>query len=143
MRLVLDSNEFIFALGIPSWAACRSLLERLIDSAPTHRVYIPRTVVQEVLHHLVPEASHEFFRIMQVLGQIDEDFVVPFELGSKYELRELKPADAFIAAYVEWVGAEVLITENRHFLTRHADLPFRVITAQAFLAFLGHRPQQP
>lgn len=60
---------------------------------------------------------------------IDEDAFVPFELGAKYEWKGLKPADAFIAAYVEWVGAEVLISENRHFLHRHADLPFRVMSA--------------
>jgi hypothetical protein len=143
LRLVLDSNEFIFALGVPSKATCRKLLERLVDVAPLQSVWIPRTVAREVIRHLAPAASREFFRIMQLLGQVDEDAIVPFELGSKYEVWGLKPADAFIAAYVEWVGAEVLVTENRHFLTRHADLPFRVRTAEAFLAQWTVHPHQP
>lgn len=134
LLLVLDSNEFIFGLGAFPQPACQTLLRRLIDWAPKHTVRIPRTIVYEVLRHVIPEASREFFRIAQVLGQIDEDTVVPFELGSKYELQGLKPADAFIAAYTEWVGADALITENRHFLTRHGGLSFRVTTARAFLA---------
>lgn len=142
LRIVLDSNEFIFALGVPSRDSCCVLLAHLIDTAPLHDVRIPRTVVQEVLRHLATEASHGFFRIMRLLGQIDEDTVVPFEFGNKYELRGFKPADAFIAAYVEWVGAQVLITENRHFLTRQDDLAFQVLTAQAFLDHWANRPSQ-
>jgi hypothetical protein len=42
-------------------------------------------------------------------------------------------ADAFIAAYTEWVGADVLVIENRHFLNHHPDLPFKVLTAQECL----------
>ena len=67
---------------------------------------------------------------------MDEDFVVPFELGVRYETRGLKAADAFIAAYTEWAGAEFLVTENRHFLTRRSDLPFKVLTAEQTLKIL-------
>lgn len=133
MLLVLDSNEFLFALGLFPKPACQRLIKQLIQRRPRDTVRIPRTVVREVLRHLAPAGAREFFRIMDALGQIDENYVVPFELGNRYELLGLKPADAFIAAYAEWVGAEALISENRHFLTRHADLPFRVLTAQAFL----------
>ena len=140
LLLVLDSNEFIFALGLFPQPSCRTLIEHLIDAAPRDQVRVPRTIIQEVLRHLTPEASREFFRVIQALGRIDEDAVVPFELGSKYEWQGLKPADAFIAAYAEWVGAETLITENRHFLTRHAHLPFRVMTAHAFLSHHKHPP---
>lgn len=50
-----------------------------------------------------------------------------------YEAKGLKPAGAFIAAYAEWVGADVLVTENRHFLNHHPDLPFKVLTAEKCL----------
>ena len=141
LLLVLDSNEFIFGLGLFPQQASQVLLECLIGWVPTHPVRVPRTIVQEVLRHLTPEASREFFQIMEALGQIDEDSVVPFELGNKYELRGLKPADAFIAAYAEWIGADALITENRHFLTRHSDLPFHVMTAHSFLEFCAKHPR--
>jgi hypothetical protein len=45
------------------------------------------------------------------LTTIDEDIVVPFEIAFKYEAKGLKPADALIAAYTEWVGADALVTE--------------------------------
>ena len=124
------------ALGLSQKVSCARLLDQLIEHTPRHTLRIPRTIVQEVLRHLSPEGSREFFKVISALGQIDEDAVVPFELGSKYELRGFKPADAFIAAYAEWVGADALITENRHFLTRRDDLPFRVIRAEAFLSHL-------
>ena len=90
-------------------------------------------IVEEVRRNVTPEAFREFLSIVRELTTIDEDLVVPFELGTKYEQAGLKPADAFIAGYAEWVGSDALITENRHFLTRHPDLPFRVLTAEAFL----------
>jgi hypothetical protein len=48
----------------------------------------------------------------------------------------LKPADAMIAAYTEWVGATVLVSENRHFLSRQTHLPFKVLTAEKTLKLL-------
>ena len=73
---------------------------------------------------------------IQDLVSVDEDFVVSFELGSKYEALGLKPADAFIAAYTEWTGADTLVTENRHFLTRRTDLPFQVLRAEQCVKLL-------
>jgi hypothetical protein len=63
-------------------------------------------------------------------------FIVPFELGAKYESTGLKSADAFIAAYTEWVGADVVVTENRHLVTRRIDLPFRILQAEECLRLL-------
>jgi hypothetical protein len=50
---------------------------------------------------LTPETFREFTGFISSLTTIDEDFIVPFELGAKYESKGLKPPDAFIAAYVE------------------------------------------
>lgn len=136
MLLVLDSNEYLFALGVSPKAACQQLMDVLIDTYPTHRFRVPRLIMEEVSRHLPPEVFHEFMSTLQDLVSIDEDFVVPFELGSKYEALGLKPADAFIAAYTEWVGADALITENRHFLSRRTDLSFQVLRAEQILKLL-------
>ena len=74
--------------------------------------------------------------LINSLTKIDEDVEVQFELGAKYELLGLKPQDAFIGAYAEWVGADALVTENRHFLSRREDLPFKVVNAQHCLKML-------
>jgi len=102
-------------------------------------LYIPRifrSIVREVSHNLFPEDFQKFIKFINTVTKIDEDFLIPFELGAKYEAKGLKPADALIAAYTEWVGADVLVTENRHFLSRHRNLPFKVLTAKDCLKFI-------
>ncbi|MBU0878712.1 MAG: hypothetical protein KKD55_03765 [Candidatus Omnitrophica bacterium] len=136
MRLVLDTNEFIGALDVVKNPASEILLNRLIESFPKHTVYIPRTIINEVRRNLTPSIFVEFIQIIPSIATIDEDIVVPFEIGIKYEFMGLKPADAFIAAYSEWIKADALITENRHFLSRKANLPFKILTAENCLKIL-------
>jgi len=100
LLLVLDSNEYIFAFGILKKPACGALLDQLLDTFPTHSIRIPRLIIEEVGRHLTPEEFREFMGFVTNLTTIDEDFVVPFELGARYELQGLKPADAFIAVKI-------------------------------------------
>lgn len=134
MLLVLDSNEYIFAFGAAKQQPSVRLLDWLVSQRTTHTLRIPRLIVEEIRRNLSPEAFGDVLALIQLLTVIDEDFLVPFELGVTYERQGFKPADAFIAAYTEWAGANVLISENRHFLARHTSLPFRVVTAHTFLA---------
>ena len=137
MRLVLDANEYIFGLGIFKKESCESLLKFLIEEAfPSHVICICRTIVEEVRTNLTLQEFHNFVKVVNSLTTIDEDFLISFELGAKYEVKGLKPADALIAAYTEWTGADVLVTENRHFLSRQIDLPFKVLTAHDTLKFI-------
>lgn len=92
--------------------------------------------MEEVRRNLVHDIYREFFEFISELTVIDEDFLVPFELGARYEMKGLKEADAFIAAYAEWTGADALVTENRHFLNKHPDLPFKVLTAEKCLRLM-------
>ncbi|MBI5181586.1 MAG: type II toxin-antitoxin system VapC family toxin [Nitrospirae bacterium] len=136
MLLVLDSNEYIFAFGILKKPFSIRLIDIILDTFPTYSIRIPRLIVEEVGRHLTPEEFREFIEFITNLTTIDEDFVVPFELGAKYELDGLKPADAFIAAYTEWTGADILVTENRHFLRHHSSLPFKILNAEECLRFI-------
>ncbi|MDP3722369.1 MAG: hypothetical protein Q8R91_02595 [Candidatus Omnitrophota bacterium] len=101
---------------------------------------ICRTIVEEVRDNLTTQEFREFIGLLNSVTSIDEDFFVPFELGSKYEWKGLKPADAFIAAYTEWVGAALLVSENRHFLSRRSDLPFKVLSAEQCLTRISLTP---
>ena len=136
LRLVLDSNEYIFGFGAFKKAVCESLLNFLKDTSPLHSICVPRLIIEEVRRNIVPVEFKEFVAFIESLADIDEDFVVPFELGSKYEFLELKPGDAFIAAYAEWVGSDILVSENRHFLTRHSNLPFKILNAETCLKLM-------
>ena len=136
MRLVLDANEYIFSLGLFKKETCESLLKLLIETFPSHSICICRTIAEEVRANLTLQEFQNFIKLIGAFAPIDEDFLVPFELGAKYEAKGLKPADALIAAYTEWTGADALITENRHFLSRQGNLPFKILMAERCLKFL-------
>ncbi len=136
MQLVLDANEYIFALGFARKESCESLLKYLIENISLHPICICRTIVEEIRANLTTKDFHNFVKFINICTTIDEDFLIPFEIGARYEKKGLKDADALIAAYTEWVGADVLVTENRHFLTRQRGLPFKVLTAEKYLKLI-------
>jgi len=141
LLLVLDSNEYLFAFGAAKQPASVQLVEWLTTHHQTHQIRIPRLIVEEIRRNVSAEVFREVLEVIQLFTTTDEDILVPFEFGVKYERHGLKPADAFIAAYTEWVGAHVLIREHRHFLTRQVDLPFQVVRAQNFLDHHMLRPR--
>lgn len=136
MEFVLDANIYIFAFGIAKHEICKSFLKTVTEQGTIHSVRICRTIVEEVSNNLTRQEFREFISFINDITDIDEDFLIPFDIGSKYEWRGLKPADALIAAYCEWTGADMLVTENRHFLSRHADLPFKVLTSEKCLKLI-------
>ena len=129
MRLVLDTNEYVAALGWVKNPASELLLTKLIKSPSEYVLLIPRAIVNEARRNLPPILFTQFIKIIQAVSSIDEDNQVPFETGAKYESLGLKSADAFIAGYCEWASADILVSENRHFLSRKSNLPFRVLNA--------------
>ena len=138
MLVILDSNEYIFSLGSIRKASCERLIDEVSQRTKDITVRITRLIIDEVRNNLTPEAFKEFMILISKLTAIDEEFLVPFELGAKYETKGFKSADAFIAAYTEWVGADALVSENRHFLLHHPRLPFKVLTAQNCLNLIKH-----
>jgi len=136
LLFVIDSNVYIFGFGFVKVPPCSNLILTIIEKYNLHTLRISRRIVEEVRSHLSPEDFAKFIKVINILSKIDEDFVVPFEIAVKYEAKGFKPADAFIAAYTEWVGADALVTENRHFLSLHSNLPFKVVTAEKCLKLI-------
>jgi len=116
LLLILDSNEYLFAFGFAKKPASAALLDLIIRRPDLHKIRVPRMVIGEIRRNLPGDVFREVLIFIQLLG--------------------LKAADALIAAYAEWVGAELLVSENRHFLTRRSDLPFKVLTAEQALKLL-------
>src|SRR3972149_2961972 len=101
----IEANVYIFGFGFVKVPACSNLILTIIEKYNLHTLRISRRIVEEVRSHLSPEDFAKFIKVINILTKIDEDFVVPFEIAVKYEAKGFKPADAFIAAYTEWVGA--------------------------------------
>ena len=137
LLLVLDTNIYVFAFTPPVKHSCRSVISLFGIFPSEYRLRIPRTIVDEVRRNLAHSEFREFFAFISELTAVDEDFLIPFELGVKYEIRGFKMADAFIAAYTEWTGADILVTENRHFLKHNPGLPFKVLTADKCLKIIS------
>jgi predicted nucleic acid-binding protein len=135
LDFVLDSNIFIFAFDVPGKAACVELVNFLLQHRGTHshHVHIPRLILKEIRRNLNPRLLQDAMKAMHQLAIPDEDFVIPYKIGEKYRARGLKPADALIAAYAEWAEADFLVSQNRHFLSQQANLPFKIVTAQQCL----------
>lgn len=134
MRLVLDTNIYVFAFSEAGMPSCGRLIEAAFLANAS--IHIARTIIREVQDNLRSILFKEFILFIHKVAHIEEDNVVPFELGMKYEAMGLKPADAFIGSFTEWVGAEILVSENRHFLSRQSSLPFKVLTAEKCLKLL-------
>ena len=135
MQIVLDTNIYLFALGAVRKASCERLLEKVASDPEKFEIHICRTILNEIRRKSSPQRLKDFWVILNELSVIpDEDWEVPFEIVARYTELGLKPGDAFIAGYAEYVGAECLITENRaDFLSRSNMLPFKVASAETFL----------
>ena len=137
-RWVLDANQYLFTFGGARQSECVTLLDGILRQDEVE-VVICRTIVQEVVGNMDQRSARAFFTWLSGIADIDEDEVVPFDLWVHYEISGFKPADAFIAAYTEHVGAAFLVSENRHFLRARTDLPFRVMDARSALEALARR----
>jgi predicted nucleic acid-binding protein len=118
MLICIDSNQFIFGL-----TGADSDSSKLLDGLTEFSVAVPRIIVQEVTRNLDTAVQvRKFYQLLYGASNvvvIDEP--VPRELVAKYEELGLPDkADAVIGAFVEWVGASYLLSENRHF--RHTGI---------------------
>ena len=134
-RVVLDTNVWIFGLRRhPEFPDCAPLLEHLSQL----QVILPRQVLRELQANLTDRELRTLFRL---LSQFPEQIGIRWEKAEmesvrKYQSLGCKLGDAAIAAHLEELEVEVLITENRHFLEELKDLPFRRLSASEALAQL-------
>jgi hypothetical protein len=133
--ICIDSNQFIFGLTETDRDSVR-----LLDVISEFNVAVPRLVVQEVTRNLDTTAQvRKFYRLLhEVSNVVVVDEPVPRDLVTKYAQRGLPgKADAVVGAFVEWVGAGYLISDNRHFLQEFEPVAFQVLSPAEFLARLG------
>lgn len=138
MQRVLDTNEYLFALGSERLSSSEELLEKIASDPQRIKVRICRSILDEIRRNSSPQRFKDFWNFFNILGvTIDEDWEVPFEIVAKYEAMGFKAGDAFIAGYTEYVGADCLVSENRaDFLSRSGELPFKVASAESLLRSL-------
>jgi predicted nucleic acid-binding protein len=126
--VVFDTNIWIFGLRrVPQIPACAQLLEHL------NRLFIvlPRQILQELQANLSEDEIRILFRL---LSRIPHRLKINWEKAhqdtiAKYQRLGCRLGDAVIAAHLEELGIKILISENRNFLRKVKELPFRRISA--------------
>jgi hypothetical protein len=133
--ICIDRNQFVFGLTETNQDSAR-----LLDVLGEFNLAVPRLIVQEVTRNLDTTAQvHKFFRLLYAVPNVAViDEPVPRDLVVKYEQLGLpEKADAVIGAFVEWVGANYPVSDNRHFLHDLQAGAFEVLTPGEELACLG------
>lgn len=126
LKLVLDSNEYIFYFDDKS-----NDILRLFDFQDT-RIFLTDLVIQEVIRNIRKESVNDFFNMLKnpKFEVIAEE--IPKNLIEKYRKLGLKKGDIVIAAFCEFIEADYLITENRHFLKSKKFDKFKVLSLKDF-----------
>ena len=134
--VVLDTNVWIFGLRHqPEQPACAQVLQRLSQL----HVRVPRQVLLELQTNLNGEEMRDFFRLIRRYPERIELHWDKVELSliRTYQQLGCKLGDATIAAHMEPLAVETLVSENRDFLYEIKGFPFRVMRAEDLLRELG------
>ena len=127
MIIVLDSNEYINHINK------RNLLDKLF-SDENISICINDHITREVVRNLNEHQRKEFYNI--ILGKNIEFYSQKLPLSSldRFKKIGLKKGDIAIAAFCDYIGADYLISENRHFLKSRKFDKFRVVSLREFAA---------
>jgi predicted nucleic acid-binding protein len=141
MHICIDSSAFVLGLRGNDPAATRVL--ELVGS--DLNLTIPRLIAQEVTRNLSTSVQvKQFYQLFQnySFAQIIDEPVPPTLVAKYIGLGLPAKADAFIGAFAEWVNADYLISENRHFLRELQASTFQVMDAGEFIEFWESTRQQ-
>ncbi len=131
--LVLDANEYIFGLS-----ELKDTCVKLLDVLPFVegvKVVVSNTVLDEAARNLRYVHSILVTKFNDLIYGYEKFSVVsderlPQSLVEEYQRLGLpSEADARIGAFVEWVKADFLVSENRHFLKKLKTTAYQVIDA--------------
>ncbi len=127
MIIVLDSNEYI------NYLSQKVLLLDKIVSDGDNIIHINETITKEVINNLSEPLIKNFYDFL-FRNNINVSYrKMPFSLFNKYKNLGLKKGDIAIAAFCDMIGAEYLISENRHFLKGIKNTKFKIVNVGQFL----------
>lgn len=140
MKIVLDTNEFIFALY-----AKQNTQAKIVSSIGKHfECFISNIIAEEIEGYLKRKEGSgiagkwKYYLHKSQINVISENQTI-LELAKKYKKFGLKENDAKIAAFTEFIKAEYLVSENRHFLKEASIKEFKIINANEFLKILKEK----
>jgi hypothetical protein len=143
MRIILDTNEYIFGLdretGEEAPTRLLNAIRVLIEESKDFRLLLPGIIRKEVQRNIPEDLEGDFYRLIYSSQKIEHHSMlnIPVKLFKKYlNEKGLKEGDALIAAFAEFAQVDYLVSENRH-IYRDLDITeFAPVNAQEFLKIL-------
>lgn len=143
MRIILDTNEYIFGLdtetGEEAPGRVLDAIRIFIEESEDFRLLVPEIIRKEVQRNIPEDFEGDFYRFIYSSEKIEHHSMVnvPVELFDKYRNEKgLKEGDALIAAFAEFAEVDYFVSENRH-IYRDLDVrEFTPVNAEEFLRIL-------
>jgi len=126
-KLVLDSNEYVFYFDNKN-----DILFKLLN-LPNIKIYLNSLIFREVLRNMRKESIKYLINLIKNPKFVTNSERIPRNLTDKYKKLGLKKGDVVVAAFSEYVKADYLITENRHFLKVMRFDEFEVLSTREFM----------
>ncbi len=114
-KAVIDSNEVIIGLTAEGTSSA-NLIIKLNKLKDKYEFIISDDICQEVVRNIPYHTKEKFSKLLKFKVIIIKDFLSDDGLFKKYKNLGLKKGDIAIAAFTDKENADILISENRHFL---------------------------
>ena len=127
LKLVLDSNEYVLHFSKNSDAL---LMLLNLDA----KIYLNALIFREAIRNIRLSEVKELVLLLKNPKFAVNSEKIPQDIIDKYKNLGLKKGDIVIAAFCEFVKANYLITENRHFLK---EIKFSMHHVRSMVDFLA------
>ncbi len=131
-KAVIDSNEIILGLTTENTSSAIFII-KLNELKDKYEFIISDDIYQEVMRNIPNYTKEKFSKLLEFKIITINDFLTDVEIFQKYKNLGFKKGDIAIASFADKENADILISENRHFLKWLQTRKFKILNAEQFL----------
>lgn len=131
-KAVIDSNEIILGLTTENTSSAIFII-KLNELKDKYEFIISDDIYQEVMRNVPSCTKEKFSKLLKFKIITINDFLADVELFQKYRNLGFKKGDIAIASFADKENADILISENRHFLRWLQTRKFKILNVEQFL----------
>ena len=131
-KAVIDSNEIILGLTTENTSSAIFII-KLNELKDKYEFIISDDIYQEVMRNIPHYTKEKFRKLLEFKIITIKGFLTDVELFQKYKNLGFKKGDIAIASFADKENADILISENRHFLQELKTKKFKILNAEQFL----------
>ena len=131
-KAVIDSNEIIIGLTTEDTNSANFII-KLSEFKDKYEFIISDDIYQEVMRNIPYSTKEKFSKLLGLKLISVKNFFSDVGLLQKYKNLGFKKGDIAIAAFADKENADILISENRHFLKDLKSSKFKIVNAEQFI----------